>query len=174
MDTKPEMQLGWKVRLVLALTALAVAAAIGQPVPGAVVGAGSAPQRAAADVDLEPVPLGAVYREIDDPNTGIHWLLVRETGHPGGPGRLVPVWRGTAGISAAGSATKPARPVIRTGDHLLVEESTAVVEAHLEGSALGTAAVGAPLAVRLTMGGRVVTAVALGPGRAALEGEAHR
>jgi hypothetical protein len=59
-------------------------------------------------------------------------------------------------------------PVIRAGDRLIVEEHTAVVDAVLEARALNPAAAGAPLDVRLTMGGNVVRVVAVGPGRAAL------
>jgi flagella basal body P-ring formation protein FlgA len=62
-------------------------------------------------------------------------------------------------------------PVIRAGDRLTVEEHTAVVDAVLEARALAAAAMGAALDVRLTIGGRVVRAVALGPGRAALQSE---
>jgi hypothetical protein len=63
-------------------------------------------------------------------------------------------------------------PVIRVGDRLIVEEHTAVVDAVLEARALNPAAVGAPLDVRLTIGGNVVRVVALGSGRAALVAEA--
>jgi hypothetical protein len=62
-------------------------------------------------------------------------------------------------------------PVIRAGERLIVEESTPVVEARLEAVSLGPAAVGSPLDVRLKVGGKVVRAVALGPGRAALRAE---
>jgi flagella basal body P-ring formation protein FlgA len=58
--------------------------------------------------------------------------------------------------------------VIRAGDRLIVEENTAVVEARLEAVALGAAAPGSTFNVRLRIGGRVLRAVALGPGRAAL------
>jgi flagella basal body P-ring formation protein FlgA len=58
-------------------------------------------------------------------------------------------------------------PVIRSGDRLVVEESSAVVEARLEAVALGPAAEGAEFRVRLAIGGKVVLAVALGPGHAA-------
>jgi hypothetical protein len=60
-------------------------------------------------------------------------------------------------------------PVLRAGDRLIVEEDTPVVAAHLEATALGLATVGGELDVRLKIGGKVVRAVALGPGRAALK-----
>jgi flagella basal body P-ring formation protein FlgA len=60
-------------------------------------------------------------------------------------------------------------PVIRSGDRLIVEEHTARVDAVLEARAMNPAAVGGALDVRLTIGGVVVRAVALGPGRAAFQ-----
>ena len=69
------------------------------------------------------------------------------------------------GRAASGHSRR--RPVI-------VEEHTAVVEARLEAMALGPAAVGGAFRARLRMGGKVVRAVALGPGRAVLEPERRR
>jgi hypothetical protein len=112
---------------------------------------------------------GAI-REIDDPHTGDRWLLEPNLTHPEGPGRLVRTERGARGGAGAASAGNGAGPVavIRAGDRLIVEENTAVVEARLEAVALGAAAPGFSLNVRLRIGGRVLRAVALGPGRAAL------
>ena len=118
---------------------------------------------------------GEVVREIDDPHTGDRWLLRRNDQVPGGPGRLVLV---AAHQSAAGGATPRAAgvteilPVIRSGDRLILEEHTARVDAVLEARAMNPAAPGASLDVRLTIGGNVVRAVALGPGRVALQTEA--
>jgi hypothetical protein len=122
---------------------------------------------------------GQVIREIDDPFNGARWLLVRDEETPAGPRRLLLVESGRNSLrqlKAVGTlvhgapGVEPAlfRPVIRAGDRLVVEENTAVVEARLEAVALGPAAVGSPLEVRLRIGGRVVRAVALAPGRAAL------
>jgi hypothetical protein len=122
---------------------------------------------------------GQLYREIDDPNLGDRWLLVRNNEFPGGPGRLVRVTAGgraVAGERAEGQAAEsagqpaaaPSLPVIRSGDRVVVEEHTAVVDAVLEGRALRPAAVGAVFEARLAIGGRVVRVVALGPGRAEL------
>jgi hypothetical protein len=121
------------------------------------------------------VAQGKIVREIDDPNTGERWLLMRNEQHPGGPGHLV---------LAAGHASRPADassqgagqeregrllPVIRTGDRLIVEEHTPVVDAVLAAQALNPAAQGEALDVRLAIGGKIMRAVALGPGRAKLE-----
>jgi len=115
---------------------------------------------------------GEIMREIDDPHTGDRWLLVRSDEFPGGPGRMVLVSsvRGAAG-SAQPIVEAPAPPVIRSGDRLVVEEHTAVVDAVLEARALGPAAVGAAFHARLAIGGRVVRVLALGEGRAALQPE---
>jgi hypothetical protein len=125
---------------------------------------------------------GEIVREIDDPHTGVRWLLTRDSAHPGGPGRLSPV-------SATLNTRRPDElgnnpndpsdpndsvlPVIHTGDRLIVEENTPVVEARLEAVALSPAAAGSPLNVRLRIGGRVLRAVAVAPGRAALVNEAR-
>jgi hypothetical protein len=113
-----------------------------------------------------------VFREIDDPHSGVRWLLLRDAKNPGGPGRMVRT--GSSSLSQSGQEKRkvgteaPLVPVIRPGDKLIVEEHTATVEAHLEGVALGTARAGSPLEVRLRIGGKVVRAIALAPGRAAL------
>jgi hypothetical protein len=62
-------------------------------------------------------------------------------------------------------------PVIHAGDRLIVEENTRVAVARLEAIAMGPALRGSPLNVRLSIGGNVVRAVALGPGRAAFARE---
>jgi hypothetical protein len=120
---------------------------------------------------------GQLIREIDDPFNGARWLLVRDSEYPAGPARLLLVESGQVAMQQRGqvSAVGPAsprselaslRPVIRPGDRLVVEENTAVVESRLEAVALGSAVAGGSLEVRLRVGGRVVRAVALAPGRA--------
>jgi len=119
---------------------------------------------------------GEVVREIDDPHTGDRWLLERNDQNPGGPGRLVLVaahrnLSGGARLQPAGEAHEvEVLPVIRSGDRLIVEEHTALVDAVLEARALSPAALGSALEVRLAIGGNRVRAIALGPGRAALQG----
>ena len=116
-----------------------------------------------------------IYREIDDPNTGVRWLLMRNQEHPAGPGRLIQVKPVASSSGKPGSLAAevpaPALPVIHAGDTVTVEEKTAVVDAHLEAVALGPAAKGSSFEVRLKIGGKVLRAVALGPGQAAIQGE---
>lgn len=118
---------------------------------------------------------GVVLKEIDDPGSGVRWLLVEDPAHPGGPGRMVAVRQSGASAEPRAPAAAKTRPVLRSGDAVQVEEHSAVVDASLQGVALSAARAGERLRVRLRVGGRVVTAVALGPGRAALEpmGEAQ-
>lgn len=119
-----------------------------------------------------PAP-GEIVREIDDPHTGARWLLVRDSTHPGGPGRLMLVRGLREGVRSGEPGIEPFLPVIHAGDRLIVEEHTAVVEARLEAVALGPAVVGSPLDARLKIGGNVVRIVALAPGRAAFLAEAR-
>jgi flagella basal body P-ring formation protein FlgA len=97
--------------------------------------------------------------------------------HPGGPGRLLRVvpagsetrkFRTDDGLESDPAAI---RPVIRAGDRVVVEESSAVAEARLGAVALESARAGSALNVRLEIGGRVVRAVALGTGRAVFQVE---
>jgi Chaperone for flagella basal body P-ring formation len=106
-----------------------------------------------------------IFAEIHDAATGDHWLLEHDPSHPGGPGRLVRIADGEAA-----SIGKPEmrKPVIHAGDRVVVEANTVVVNARLEGTATDPACAGSALKVRLAIGGRVVHAVALAPGRAAL------
>lgn len=111
-----------------------------------------------------------VVREIRDPYSGNHWLLVRDLNDRGGPGRLVLLAHG-ASVSPAGDrpvAAAAAMPVIHAGDALVVEEHTAILDARLEALALGTAVMGAEFKARLKVGGKVVRVLALGVGRAGL------
>jgi hypothetical protein len=146
----------------------------------AVCAAGQATGASRASAHLLPAPAleaalrpGAeIFREIDDPATGDRWLLVRDTDHPGGPGRMVLAARGLSVPDGSGSIRTPAArptqlPVIRAGDRVIVEENTPVVEARLEAVALAPALAGSVFEVRLEIGGKVVQAVALGPDRAA-------
>lgn len=117
---------------------------------------------------------GEIVREIDDPHTGDRWLLMRDNNLPGGPGRLVLV---AGERNRAGAIQRPANwgsetlhlPMIRAGDQLIVEEHTAIADAVLEARAMNPAALGSMLNVRLAIGGRVVRAVAAGPGRASIQ-----
>lgn len=130
-----------------------------------------------------PRAQGETLREICDPHTGDRWLLVPNDEVPGGPGRLI--LAAAERDTASGALAQPLKlarranptnethllPVIRAGDRLIVEEHTAVADAVLEARALNPAALGSTFNVRLKIGGKVLRAVALGPGRAALEAE---
>jgi flagella basal body P-ring formation protein FlgA len=63
------------------------------------------------------------------------------------------------------------QPVIRAGERLVVEENSKFIEARLQGVALNPAPIGSVFDVRLSIGGKVVRVVALGPGRAVLQPE---
>jgi hypothetical protein len=124
-----------------------------------------------AAFDTNPQP-AVLIREIDDPHLGSRWLLYRDPAHPGGPGRLVRIGsmapdRARSSASVADAAAAP-RSIIRAGDRVVLEEDTPVVDARLEAVALGPALAGAPLQVRLAIGGRVLAAIAIAPGRVAL------
>lgn len=132
---------------------------------------------------LDPAGLaaqGELVREIDDPYLGNRWLLVRDSSHPGGPGRLllVSAARRTATSARqrmqAGPAVETPAPVIRSGESVVVEEHTRMVDARLEAVALGPATAGSEFNVRLSIGGRIVRAVAVAYGRAALAEEPRR
>ena len=73
---------------------------------------------------------------------------------------------------AANAARGPAvHPMIRAGDRLIVEEHSAVADARLEATSMGSAAVGAEFEARLKIGGKVVKVTALAPGKAELAPE---
>ena len=130
-------------------------------------------------------PTGRVVRTIEDPGTGARWLLICDANDPGGPGRLI-AGKNTGTFANTGSLATGVEPgrnrvhdstmvhgsaiaaAVRSGDLLIVEEHTATAEAYREAVAQGTAAVGSLVNVRLKAGGKVVRAVVLGPGRAAL------
>jgi hypothetical protein len=156
-----------KIRLAVALPAFAAAlSALGQ--------AGDSSFTYPQVLLSSGLTQGEIVREIDDPHTGGRWLLMRDPVHPAGPGRLVLAGGMRIAVPQPGApAVEPPRPVIHAGDRLIVEENTAVVEARLEAVALGPAGIGSPLDVRLKIGGKVVRAVALGPGRAAFLAEAR-
>jgi hypothetical protein len=134
----------------------------------------------------------SMVREIKDPHSGIHWLLMRNLAHPGGPGQLVPVTEteiadakskseGAMGkeekvpVSAdektSSSPSIPTRviPIVHPGDRLVVEEHTRVADVRLEAIAMAPAAVGSIFTARLKIGGKVVHVKALEPGRAVLQ-----
>lgn len=119
---------------------------------------------------------GEVLLRIDDPGAHGSWLLIRDPVHAAGPGRLIWVPGDPQLYRAQRDARQPAAssayvPVILAGDRVVVEEETPVVDARLAATALNPAPAGSPLNVRLEIGGQVVRAIALGPGRAQLAPE---
>jgi hypothetical protein len=160
----------------LGVLALGIALAACAQSPAVATGSGSQALLSLPGSDpYQSAATGEIVREIDDPHTGDRWLLVRNDQVPGGPGRLVLVaaHRNRSAGAALGAESQTGTtqflPVIRAGDRLIVEEHTTRVDAVLEARALNPAAPGSALEVRLTIGGNVVRAVALGPGRAALQ-----
>jgi hypothetical protein len=155
-----------KVQIGIAWLAVAMALPAARPA-GATTPGAQVPQTSAT-----PAP-AAVVREIDDPQTGVRWLLLQDANHPGGPGRLVQVsaeGSASGGTPVAGkSGEAPLHPIIHTGDRLLIEEHTAIADAQLEAVALSPAVVGSAFQARLKIGGKVVRVMALGPGRAAFQ-----
>ena len=132
---------------------------------------------APAEHSVLPTPQRAT-REIADRATGIAWLLVKDNGHPGGPGRLVAVDEAHAesrqpnarsGVGAVSvTLLPPLYPILRGGDPIVIEEDSPVVHLRLAGVALEPACAGQSLEARLEVGGKAVRVVALGPGRARL------
>jgi len=95
---------------------------------------------------------------------------MRDPAHAGGPGVLEAEESVLDRRWLEGAIVK-LHPVIRAGDRLMVEQSTAKADIQLEGIALSPAAAGELFRVRLQMSGKVVRTVALGPGRAVLATE---
>jgi|WetSurMetagenome_2_1015567.scaffolds.fasta_scaffold23965_3 hypothetical protein len=156
---------------VLALMALRAACAQTQPAGDSTPVLLPPPEAA----PTESLAQEKILREIDDPRNGNRWLLLRDDKVPGGPGRMVLVAAHRDGLDGAFQASaaeeEKARIVVHAGDRLIVEEHTARADATLEACALASSAQGSALNVRLKIGGKVVRAVALGPGRAALQPE---
>jgi hypothetical protein len=121
-------------------------------------------------------------RLIRDPHTALHWLLERDPARPGGPGRMILLGEkdssqmeshGTARQISEINLSTP-RQVIRSGDRLVIEEHSAVVEARFECVALGPAIEGQEFRARLAIGGKMVRAVAIAPGLAVFAPDAGR
>jgi hypothetical protein len=117
-----------------------------------------------------------MIRIIRDPHNGMLWQLERGAhGNSGGPGRMVllsdreasqvDLSRFPVGPAMTDQGTR--RLVIRSGDRLVIEERSSLVDARLEAISLGAATQGAEFNARLLIGGKILRAVALGPGHAA-------
>jgi hypothetical protein len=133
---------------------------------------------ASATPETAREPAAEVLRQIEDPSTLDIWLLMRDPSRPAGPGRLVLVRQGMNTEKAipggpAQSLSAPERPVIHTGDALMVEEHTAVADVRLEAVALEPALKNAQFKARLKIGGQVVRVVAISSGRASFAPESE-
>jgi hypothetical protein len=117
---------------------------------------------------------GRVLREIRDPYIGARWMVLRNLENPAGPGRTILEADGGQARGDFGAEPQKAVPVIHPGDRLVVEEHTATVDACLEATAVGSASIGSRFSAQLKIGGKVVRAVAVGPGRAALVSDIAR
>jgi len=111
-----------------------------------------------------------IFREIRDPHSGARWLVVSDPNRPGGPGRMLAAKNDVMATTGSTPGKNVSVPVIHPGDTVVVEEHTATTEVYLEAIAVNAAAIGSRVDVRLKIGGRVVRAVAIAPGRAALIG----
>ncbi len=120
-----------------------------------------------------------IVREIEDWHFGDRWVLPRNIDHPAGPGRLVlisvarverssRVYKSTQFVREREYGTASLLPIIRAGDRVIVEDHTKIADARLEAVALGAAAAGSALTVRLKIGGRSVRVIAEAPGQALL------
>ena len=108
-----------------------------------------------------------VGRGIEDPSSGRRLVLENDAAHPGGPCKRVEEPASTAGNP---ESAEKSRPVIHAGDRVVVEEHTRVARGLLDATALSSARQGARFRVRLQAGGRVLWAIAMGPGHAILAG----
>src|ERR1035438_9960896 len=119
------IRVGWRLWLAVLATAWALAVLV------QVAGGAQAPPRTLLSSPVSaqsghPVA-GRVVREIDDPHSGNHWLLIDDPNSPGGPGRMIlsstvpadGVQSMPDGATAAGQPqairTQP-MPVIHSGD----------------------------------------------------------
>jgi hypothetical protein len=128
-----------------------------------------------------------VVRAIEDGATGNRWLLVKDPSDRGGPGKMILVANlgevARDDDSKCGAGNEPAEKcrrsvakpemivAIHAGEALVVEEHSPVVDARLQATALESAVVGSRFEARLKIGGKVVRAVALAPGKAEIKPE---
>jgi hypothetical protein len=168
-------------QIVIEMLACAVACVWILLVPSPVATAAGATTDGVSPVVVREIRLiPAAVREIVDPANGDRWLLVRDSATPGGPGRLIRVPKTTEtgsvmdarqSDSGAFGAVSTYRPVIHSGDSLVIEQSSPVLEARFAAVALETAPAGARFRARLQATGAVVHAIAIASGRAALAEE---
>jgi hypothetical protein len=145
----------------------------------AVLCAASAWAQSIAASELRKATDTNAIRVIRDPHTALRWRLERDPARSGAPGRMVLLsdqersQPESVNIvnGVVDRVMKPNRnspyPVIRSGDRLILEEDSAVAEVRLEAVALGSAVEGEEFRARVVIGGKILRAVAIAPGRAA-------
>ena len=117
-----------------------------------------------------PMPAQSAPGEIRDPFTGATWRMERDAEHPGGPARLVLVSPGDVLLSNHAVWT----PVIHSGERIVIEEHSPVLDARLEAVALANAAEGEILRARMVIGGAVVVVRCVGRGNTVFHAEAKQ
>ncbi len=133
---------------------------------------------ASRELPMQTWVTGPVLAEIGDPSTGCRWIVVGNAAHPEGPGRVLLVGGSVAVRDAVSTrSARPAKvsvqnellqPAIQTGNVVVVEEHTSVVDASLAAIALSRAAPGEEFRARLKIGDKVVRARAIDSVRATL------
>src|SRR4051794_32726788 len=119
----------------------------------------------------EDAPAHAPVRNVRamlDPHNGVQWLVMSDPDHPSGPGRMIVARDAGGSPSDFAAAKSKSLPVIHPGEKVVVEEHTATVDATLDAIAVDAAALGSRMHVRLKIGGKVLRAIAIAPGRALL------
>ena len=180
------MKTGFRIEVGGVLGLLCAAAAgSGQSLPGLPplpLDRGSAVTWSTAGmIDPQSIPADRIVQVIEDRSLGNRWLLCRASEHPGGPGRLVLIAsnrrKGISSMTSQAAFVLPAalpaaaRPVIRSGERLVIEEDGAMVSARLTAFALESVLAGSAFYARLEIGGQVVRAVAVSAGKAAFAPE---
>jgi len=132
-------------------------------------------------IDPQSISADRIVRVIEDRSLGNRWLLCRAPEHPGGPGRLLLIAsngrKGVPGLASQAAFALPAaipaaaRPVIRSGDRLVITEDGAMASVRLTALALESALAGSAFHARLEIGGQIVRAVAVSAGKAAFAPE---
>ena len=119
-----------------------------------------------------------------DPGTCKRWRYERNGDHPSWPPRLVMVSDEVSCSSQSnvnpgmkGQKTEWLRHhtiIVLAGDELAVSDETAALLANLEGVALNNGSPGEVIGVRLRLGGRIMRAQVLAPGRVRLIADARQ
>lgn len=125
---------------------------------------------------LRAVPCRAI-RLIEDPSTHVRWMLFEELNRPAAPALLMPTadtlsCRASAAVRGIRSAQVRSvfhpSPIVHAGDQLTAVQHTAIADVHLQAVALGSAAAGQTLRVRLKSNGRILSVVVDAPGNATI------